>query len=1111
MPIRSVPFMLAALCLVACDSAEIVVNSPSEVNSIPEVQAAEGSLSVIGQWSDIIDLPIVPVGAANLPNGKVLFWLSRDRLTWFGTNAPTSRTWTSIFDPATNLTSDRFVTNTGHDMFCPGTTNLADGSLMISGGINSKHTSIYDSRTDTWRREANMNIGRGYQANTMLSSGEVLTLGGSWSGGQGNKHGEIYSAGDGWRRITGLPVTPLLNGINDPLGIHRNDNHAWLWTAPDGKVFHAGPSSNMHWLDTSGNGSFSAAGPRADDTPSLQGTTVMYDIGKLLKAGGAISYTAGHPANRRAYTIDINQPTPVVQRQQDMTSARTMHNSVVLPTGEVVLVGGNINGRRVDADAVLEAEMWDPATGEWTSLAALSKPRHYHSIALLLPDGRIMAAGGGGCGSCPINHPNAEIFSPPYLFDGNQPAVRPIMFGVPETADYGDTIGVQTDGPVSNFSLVRLSSVTHSTNNDQRRIPLQANRVGNNFYDLQIPNNRGVVLPGYYMLFAMNSNGTPSVASIIGIGTEIQTRYDFDFGTESSPVRSEWERITPDTANDVVSWSGVPVAAVDRGNNGNVNEINRDIVYGRGLSTLDLNVGSGVWRVTINMGDSAGQHDNMAVTLEDNIIDDNITTARGEFLYLSSGNSSSSPSSVDVEVADGVLNIGFSDQGGGDPNWIVTRLSLTRIGDIPDEPLPEPPTPTSEENNLLDNGNFSNSLSAWQACGGLSSVTGGVASLSSEGCLFQEFGADAGKEYALRCDASVSADFASIQVSASDINYVPLISDSVPITSSTLTSANARVVAPQGSSYGVVTLYGQTDARFDNCVIEVSGSIDATESPDNRFENVVLLNADFASGTTDWTNCGGNQTIVTDGIGNRNALNLRSAGCAYQEFSVTPGATYALGCTAKSASGYTSITLTSYDNSYNVLSSIEQPIVSNGYTEQTISSFLVETGAAVGSVTLYAESDATFDNCAIMVSSEPPPLEPVQVADNILINGDFSDDSTGWFECGGTHTVQAEGVDNSDALVLNNNGCIYQEFTAEINKRYRLSCQSRATGYASATLGFTNAGYQTIDSNDITVPGSTFSNVLTTVVAPDDSVYGVVTLYADSSAVFDNCAVEKLD
>jgi len=82
----------------------------------------------------------------------------------------------------------------------------------------------------------------------------------------------------------------------------------------------------------------------------------------------------------------------------------------------------------------------------------------------------------------------------------------------------GDTLVVaEADSAALKFALVRTSAVTHGVNNDQRRIPLTPATVNGTTYTLQLPGDKGVVLPGNYMLFALDANGTPSVAKIINI------------------------------------------------------------------------------------------------------------------------------------------------------------------------------------------------------------------------------------------------------------------------------------------------------------------------------------------------------------------------------------------------------------------------------------------------------------------------------------------------------------------------------------------------------------------------------------------------------------------
>ncbi|GEP06380.1 galactose oxidase-like domain-containing protein [Methylobacterium oxalidis] len=247
----------------------------------------------------------------------------------------------------------------------------------------------------------------------------------------------------------------------------------------------------------------------------------MYDVGKILKVGGSLVY-AGQPGNDGAYVIDISKGvgSPVtVTKQAPMPSPRGFANSVVLPSGEVVILGGmNILLSYQDVRNVMMPDLWSPTTGKFRRLAPMKVPRGYHSIALLLPDARVLAAGGGACGGCAGDHPDIEILSPPYLFaEDGKPASRPVITGAPAAAARGATIAVTTERPAASFALVRLNSVSHSTDNDQRRVPLTPASSSGTSYQLRLPTDSGVLLPGPWMLFAMDEKGVPSVARVVRI------------------------------------------------------------------------------------------------------------------------------------------------------------------------------------------------------------------------------------------------------------------------------------------------------------------------------------------------------------------------------------------------------------------------------------------------------------------------------------------------------------------------------------------------------------------------------------------------------------------
>ncbi len=249
--------------------------------------------------------------------------------------------------------------------------------------------------------------------------------------------------------------------------------HAWLWAAPNGKLFHAGPGETMHWIDTKGNngtGSVSVARSRGNDTYSINGNTVMFDIGKLLKVGGSGTYALNTPANEKSFVIDFKDEgnVQVIPTANNMENARVFVSSVVLPNGEVLILGGMDKADDFsDTGAYLSAEIFNPLTNSFRTVASMQVPRTYHSAGILLNDGRVFMGGGGLCGNCgDLNHFDAEIYSPPYLFNTNGSlAVRPTI-QAPETADYNSEITVVGSSTITEFSLVRFSSATHSTNNE---------------------------------------------------------------------------------------------------------------------------------------------------------------------------------------------------------------------------------------------------------------------------------------------------------------------------------------------------------------------------------------------------------------------------------------------------------------------------------------------------------------------------------------------------------------------------------------------------------------------------------------------------------------------
>lgn len=478
--------------------------------------------SGVGSWGPTINTPLVAVAVALLHDTmKVMMWSSYLASTFTGGNG--GLTVTASYDSAAQIVTQRIVTNTNHDMFCPGLSLDFGGKVFVTGGNDNARASFYDPPFDQWYSYPNMLIGRGYQSQTTISDGRTFVIGGSWSGGQGGKNGELYSPNaNTWYPLPGCPVGPMLTADND--GVFRADNHGWLFAWKDKTVFQAGPSKQMNWYGTAGQGSQAGAGFRANDDHSMNGNAVMYDClaGKILTLGGAPNYQGNPDATANAHIITLGNSfqNPQVQKINPMWYPRAFHNSVVLPDGRVFITGGQLNPQPFsDAGAQYTSELWNPNGFNFFKTAPQPIPRTYHSTAILLPDATVFTAGGGLCGeNCATNHYDAQIYYPPYLFNGDgSRANRPVITNIPNVGNLGKTIQISCSSPISYFSLVRFGSSTHTVNTDQRRAPIFPSGNNGNTYNVFIPADAGKLIPGYYLVFAIFSNGVPSVAKQIRI------------------------------------------------------------------------------------------------------------------------------------------------------------------------------------------------------------------------------------------------------------------------------------------------------------------------------------------------------------------------------------------------------------------------------------------------------------------------------------------------------------------------------------------------------------------------------------------------------------------
>jgi len=462
--------------------------------------AVAGGPQDVGMWGPVTNWPVVGVHVALLANGKVLAYDS------VGDNATESypvqdHTRATVWDPQTGTWTPVDV-NTGYNIFCSGLAHLPDGRVFTAGGNKDQQlngivqTHLFDPASNTWSVGPTMAAGRWYPTVTPLSNGEMLITSGRV---------DVPEV----RTVDGALRSLSTASLSLPL-------YPWIDVSPDGKTFYSGPDQTLRTLSTAGTGAWQSLGQR-DSINRDYGGHALFDIGKMLVAGGG-------PSTKDARVIDVNGASPTVSAAAPMAFGRRQHNLTVLADGTVLATGGNSSGASlVDlGSGVYPAEQWSPATGQWKTLAAMQVTRQYHSTALLLPDGRVLSSGGGICGTCDtVGYlaKNAEIFTPPYLFqaDGSL-AARPVIDAAPQAATYRAPLAIATADAASirKVALVRLGAVTHSDNMEQRYVPLSFT-AGAGTLTATAPANANVAPPGVYMLFIVDANGVPSVARMVTV------------------------------------------------------------------------------------------------------------------------------------------------------------------------------------------------------------------------------------------------------------------------------------------------------------------------------------------------------------------------------------------------------------------------------------------------------------------------------------------------------------------------------------------------------------------------------------------------------------------
>src|SRR5712691_1575488 len=463
--------------------------------ALPQLMAQP---NVQGQWTTLLNpMPINPIHATLLNTGKVLV------VAGSGNYPPNKNYQAAVWDPKTGTITVQTVT---WDMFCNGAVALPDGRVFMNGGTTqynpfrgATNTSVFDPVNGSFTDLPRVAHGRWYPTVTTLGDGRILTFSGLNETGITNTAVEIFTVSSNtWSQEYKAGWTPPL--------------YPRLHLLPNGNVFYSGSTTKSRYFDPSTH-TWGVIATTNYASTRTYGSSVLFPLTPANNYKPVVMIMGGgNPATATTEIIDLSATTPAWQWGPSMSQPRIEMNAVILPSGKVLAVGGSASDENAST-ASLNADLYDPATNTFSPAGANAFARLYHSVALLISDATVWVAGGNPV--CGTYEPHVEIYQPAYLFQSDgTPAARPSITSLPSSVSYGNQFTLQTPDAASIASavLVRNGTVTHSFGMDQRMVGMSFT-AGSGSLTVTAPPNANIAPPGYYMLFILNSNGVPSVAS----------------------------------------------------------------------------------------------------------------------------------------------------------------------------------------------------------------------------------------------------------------------------------------------------------------------------------------------------------------------------------------------------------------------------------------------------------------------------------------------------------------------------------------------------------------------------------------------------------------------
>ena len=446
------------------------------------------------------------------------------------------------------------------------------GSTRDWRGLDRAYT--FDPWSLTWREQPKPRRGRWYPSQVQLADGRIAIIAGFDETGTGVKNLELEVFTPAAER-GGLGTM-----THHPAGDRDTAFYPHLFTLPNGKVLMGGPDRNDSALLDPAALDGLATGSAWTELPDtnayrIGGNAVLWPQGaehdsRVTLLGGFTFAAHGGDAVRDTETFDADAPEDGWALNgagiPAMNVGRSYGNVIQLPNGELLAVGGGAGSYYNEGDVnwtagnqeLKRVELLRPGLDDqWTLGPAQRKWRAYHSTALLLPDGRVLSAGDDYWALGDVKRQHAatpmdvgEIYSPPYLFDGDQLAPRPRIDDAPTAVPYGAPFGVKvSQRDAARAVLVAPGATTHGADMNQRLVVLETLRSSDGEgLDVRAPAGSAAAPPGYYMLFVLDDAGTPSVARWVRVAADAPAPPVLPEPTPSptvTPTPSETPQPTP--------------------------------------------------------------------------------------------------------------------------------------------------------------------------------------------------------------------------------------------------------------------------------------------------------------------------------------------------------------------------------------------------------------------------------------------------------------------------------------------------------------------------------------------------------------------------------------